>query len=418
MFHPDGSGIYESYANTWPTDNQWYNGGGTSEETAYAYRVEMTALQLALRAADQVGVQLHSTNVERIRKAFFDLLWISRLGHPGAYREQIGLKRLHENSWLYAIFCPIDAGLLDAEQAAQALQFSEWGLERVKMPYGGEQCWPSNWVPSIWSLCEMWGGDNYALALAYFQAGLPDDGWKVLRGTFPCDMLFWRVPGDTGSFPGGTDFNDCSSVFARCIVEGLFGYQPDYPAGLVTIAPQFPSDWNDASIKTPDVSIEFSRTGTTLKCDIMLAKPCALNVQLPVSTRSVQSVIVNGKPANWKLTPSFGRTLLNVAIPIVGSAKVEVQCQDMLRTFPAVDLEGNSGDLLTLRAEEGRIVDFHDPQGVFNEAKIEDGALAGRLTTNAGRHLVFGLAQVGGYSAVAADQNSCIRFASREIPCC
>jgi hypothetical protein len=46
-FDPAGLGIYESYANTWPTDDQWYNGGGTSEETAYAYRAETTAWQLA-----------------------------------------------------------------------------------------------------------------------------------------------------------------------------------------------------------------------------------------------------------------------------------------------------------------------------------------------------------------------------------
>ena len=31
-FDPDGDGVYESYLNTWPTDSQWYNGGGTAEE--------------------------------------------------------------------------------------------------------------------------------------------------------------------------------------------------------------------------------------------------------------------------------------------------------------------------------------------------------------------------------------------------
>src|ERR1700683_573724 len=67
-FDPAGLGIYESYANTWPTDDQYYNGGGTSEETAYAYRAELTALQLAKRAGDQQGIQLHSAAIDRIRK--------------------------------------------------------------------------------------------------------------------------------------------------------------------------------------------------------------------------------------------------------------------------------------------------------------------------------------------------------------
>src|ERR1039457_2282918 len=59
-FDPYSLGIYESYANTWPTDDQWYNGGGTSEETAYAYASEKTAWQFAQRANDQADMKLHT----------------------------------------------------------------------------------------------------------------------------------------------------------------------------------------------------------------------------------------------------------------------------------------------------------------------------------------------------------------------
>jgi len=394
-FDPGSLGIYESYANTWPTDNQWYNGGGTSEETAYAYRAEKTALQLAQRAGDASDVRLHTENLARIRKGFFDLLWIPRLGYPGAYREQIGMKRLHESPWLYAIFCPIDAGLLDTEQAAQALQFTEWGLQRVKMPYGGEQCWPSDWVPSIWSVREMWPGDNYALALAYFQTGLADDGWKILRGTFPQEMFFGNVPGDTGHPAGGTDFNDCDGPFARAVVEGLFGYRPDYPDGIVRFAPQFPDGWDHASIKTPDMSIQYRHTGSSAHFDVTLASACAMEIQLAVSTKSVKAVTVDGKPAKWTLTPGFGRSLVNISVPTTDSAKVVVVCRDSLKTYPALSMSGNSGDTVTLEAVDGQLVDFHDPQGVLSDAKIQQGRLTGVLTTNAGNHLVFGLAQVG-----------------------
>jgi hypothetical protein len=394
-FDPSNLGIYESYANTWPTDDQWYNGGGTSEETAYAYASEKTALQLAQRAGDQADTKLHTANLERIRKGFFDLLWIPRLGYPGAYREQIGYKRLHESPWLYAIFCPIDAGLLDTEQAAQALQFSEWGLERVKMPYGGDQCWPSQWVPSIWSVREMWSGDNYQLALAYFQTGLADDGWKVLHGTFPQQMLYGKVPGDMGHPAGGTDFNDCNSMFARAVVEGLFGYIPDYPNKTVKIAPQFPSDWDHASINTPDVTINYKRSGVNIQFDVTLAQAGSLDVELPVSARSVQAVTVNGKPSKWALVPGFGRSIVKLAVPDSASASVEITCRDLLKTYPATYISGNSGDSVTLQAEDAKIVDFHDPQGALKNARVESGSIIGVLTTNAGDHLVFGLAEVG-----------------------
>ncbi len=394
-FDPAGLGIYESYANTWPTDDQWYNGGGTSEETAYAYRAEMTALQLAQRAGDQAGIQRHTEAVARIRKGFFDLLWVPERGHPGAYREQIGYKRLHESGWLYAIFCPIDAGLLNTEQAAEALQYSEWALERDKMPWGGEQVWPSNWVPSIWSVREMWSGDDYQLALAYFQTGLPDDGWKVFYGMFPQQLLYGLVPGDMGHPAGGTDFNDCNSMFARTVVEGMFGYRPDYTRGLVTVAPQFPSEWDHASIKTPDMSIAYRTSGPSTTCKVTLAQACALAVQLPVSTTAVRAVTVNGQPVKWELLPGFGRSLVEVRLPSTAEANVEVTCQDARKTFPAAYVSGNTGEVVTLTAAEGQIVDFHDPQGVLKEAKLQAGAIAGTLSANAGDHLVFGLTAVG-----------------------
>jgi len=208
---------------------------------------------------------------------------------------------------------------------------SEWGLERVKMPYGGDQCWPSDWVPSIWSVREMWSGDNYQLALAYFQTGLADDGWKVLHGTFPQQMLFGKVPGDMGHPAGGTDFNDCNSLFARAVVEGLFGYIPDYPNKVVKIAPQFPGDWDHANINTPDVTMNYKRSGGNLEFNVTLAHAGALEVQIPVSTKAVQSVTVDGKPAKWELAPGFDRSLIKLALPATASANIEVTCQDALK---------------------------------------------------------------------------------------
>jgi hypothetical protein len=143
--------------------------------------------------------------------------------------------RLHEDSWLYAIFCPIDAGMLPTDLAAKSLYYTEWGLERESMPYGGQRCWTSNWVPSVWSLREMWPGDNYALALAYFQTGLADDGWTVLRGTFPLMAFYGPVPGDLGHTAGGTDFNDCASTFCRTLV-GQMMLDPRHKAPAIDLA--------------------------------------------------------------------------------------------------------------------------------------------------------------------------------------
>ncbi|MCX7006915.1 MAG: hypothetical protein NTY53_06650, partial [Kiritimatiellaeota bacterium] len=351
-FDPDDDGLYESYANTWATDDQWYNGGGTAEETAYAYTGHKAALELARRAGDGAAVKRHEARLAKIQKSFMEKLWLPSKGYGGGWIEQGGHQRVHEDAWLYAIFCPIDAGMLPTELAARSLYYTEWGLEREKMPYGGERVWPSNWVPSLWSLREMWPGDDYHLALAYFQTGLADDGWKVLRGTFPLMAFYGPVPGDLGYPCGGTDFNDCASMFCRTVVEGLFGYRPDYPNGLVTIAPQLPADWEHAAIKTPDVALDIGRT----KISVALTKPAALNLRLPLRAKKLVAVTVNGAPAKWDLLPGYGCSIAKISVPPTTSATVELTCEQPQPHFAAVPLELKKGDTLKLPLPDAQLV--------------------------------------------------------------
>ncbi len=394
-FDPAGLGIYESYCNTWPTDGQWYNGGGTAEETAYAYRGRKAAMDLARRAGDAESERRHREMLAKVSKALFELLWIPTKGHVGAYREQGGLKRLHESSWLYSTFCPIDAGMLTQSQAVQALHYTEWALERFKPPYGGEQCWPSNWVPSIWSVREMWPGDNYHLALAYFQTGLSTEGWSLLRGTFPQQMFFGAVPGDFGHPAGATDFNDCLSMFCRAVVEGLFGYSPDLPNNIVRISPQFPVEWDHASIRTPDFSLEFQRTGNSASCRVELGRPAPMDVSLPVRAGKTARVTLDGAPAEWEARAGFGESVVVLKVPAAKSAVIEVSWRNPLPVAQPVLIEGHSGDRVTLSSGGAVITGFEDPQGVLAGARIAGGSIEGTLTRNTGHHLVIATVRTG-----------------------
>ena len=58
-FDPADSGLYESYLNTLPTDSVWYNGGGSVEESAYAYYGHLAARDMARRAGDAAGAAGH-----------------------------------------------------------------------------------------------------------------------------------------------------------------------------------------------------------------------------------------------------------------------------------------------------------------------------------------------------------------------
>jgi len=277
-FDPDDDGLYESYINTLPTDSVWYNGGGSAEASSYAYFAHLAAREMALDAATATR---HQAQADKIQRAMREILWIKDRGHFGLYVEQGGHHRVHADAWSLSQFLPIDAGLTTPEEAAQALAYTEWGLERIRLPFGGVLCQPSNWVPWKWSVRDVFGGDLFHLALAYFQTGLGDGGWELLLGGMLETAYAGAVPGGFSHIGAGTDFADNSHMFARAVVEGLFGFAPDYPKGRVVIRPAFPLDWPAASIRTPDFTLEYRR-GEYYR--VTLAKPAEVEFRVPGQT--------------------------------------------------------------------------------------------------------------------------------------
>lgn len=116
-------------------------------------RTHAALRDMALRAGNATDAAAHAAVVARIIAAF-PSLWVTEEGHPAAFREEGGHQRLRPDAWLYSVFLPIEAGLLDPVQAAQALFYTEWGLERDPVlpcdegELCGEVVWTSNWVPS------------------------------------------------------------------------------------------------------------------------------------------------------------------------------------------------------------------------------------------------------------------------------
>ena len=394
-FDPDGDGVYESYLNTWPTDSQWYNGGGTAEETCYAYRGHLAARDMARNAGDTKSELYHNQILEKIKKGFFEKLWIKEKGHSGSYREQGGNERLHQDPWLYSIFLPVDAGLTSPLQSVESVYYSEWALQNDHMPYGGRQVWTSNWVPAFWSVRELWPGDNYALALSYFQSGLPDDGYDIFRGTFMRTAFNHLTPGNFGGVQGGIDFGDCTHPFARTLVSGLFGYHPDYPNGKVEIAPQFPTEWNNASIELPDVKIAFNRKENKTDYSIRLNRQANLRLVLPVQSDGIKNVTVNGVKFKWELLPGIGLSLLNISLPHSGKADVVIETGRTLPYYAPVVLEGNVGEILKIGTKDAKIISVEDPQSIFDQKKLEKGMLTAKLSKNAGFHTVIAKVMAG-----------------------
>ena len=357
-FDPDDDGLYESFNNTWPSDSVWFNGGPTPEQSAYVYYARRAAADMRRHAGDTAAATRHDAEAEKIRAAMNRVLWLKDKGQFASHIEQGGHHRIHTDAWVYAQHVPIEAGITTPEQAWQAMYYTEWAMERFKLPYGGEMRQTSNWVPGEWSVRELYHGDNFAMALGYFLGGQGDDGWELLRGSMLQTMYGDPEPksGFTGAngrpgatnfrSPGGLshpncsiDFNDLASMFCRAVVEGLFGYRPDYPNRVVRIEPAFPSAWDHASIRTPDFALAY-RQG---RYQLTLAKPAALRFRLPVRATKIKQVLVNGQAAKYTLEPWAGYGALLLDVPACAKAEVAIVTEGPAAQLPVLTGEQPDG---------------------------------------------------------------------------
>lgn len=380
-FDPDGDGLFESYRNTWPTDSHWYNGGGTAEETAYVYKAHLAAMDMCRLRGDHDRAEYHREKAAYIRKAFNEKLWIKETGHSAKVLEQIGLQRKHPDPWLYSIFLPADVGLIDKNRIMESLYYSEWALENLKDSEGGRMVYTSNFVPGIWSVRELWPGDNYHLALAYYKVNQEKDGWDLFRGSCMPSAFSSEVPANLGNPVGGTDFADCINPFARTLVEGIFGYNPDYPNGKVVFEPGFPQSWPYVSADFPDFSLDYKKTNTEIIFNFTLNKQAETEIRLPLNVKQVKSVTLNGKKTDWKTEPSFGKFLLVVKTDIVKDAKLEVTYTGNALFDDPMHVITNSGETFTVSFPDSKIVEVSDPQAVLSNIEINDNAIKAKAAS-------------------------------------
>jgi len=364
-FDPDDDGLYESYVNTWATDSQWYNGGGTVEESAYLYFQNRVAADLCRRAGRAEDARKHDAEAQKIQAALDRVLWLPGKGQYGAYLEQGGHRRVHDDAWILSEHLPIEAGLSTPMQAWQAMYYTDWAMEHFPLPYGGQMRQSSNWVPGTWSLRELYHGDNYGMALGYFLCGQGDEGWELLRGPMLESMYGDPTPkhgcgkgagnantlspGSLGQSTCAIDFNDIASMFCRATVEGLFGYRPDYPNGVVAFTPAWPEAWDHAAIKTPDFSLAFKRDGAVDRYTIGLQRQAGLRLRVPIRAAQVQEVRVDGRPVEWKIEPWTGCGMMSIALPATTNAVVEVTLESRQKSPSPITIEktvGQAQDIL------------------------------------------------------------------------
>lgn len=387
-FDPDGDGLYESYINTWPTDSQWYNGGGTAEETSYAYRGHLAAYDMAVAAGDSLSACHHKYMLDKIKNGFQKLLWIKDKGYSGAYKEQGGYERIHENPWLYSIFLPVDAGLTSDIQNIESMYYTEWALQNDAVEGEGRMVWTSNWMPAVWSVRELWPGDNFHLAYAYMKSGLATDGWEILKGTMLNMAYNHTVPGNLGGKQGGIDFGDCIHPFARTLVSGLFGYMPDYPKGKVVFEPSFPDKWDFASIELPDFKFDFKHDDGKVNYKLELAKPAEMEVRIPLICSKIKQILVNGKPAKYETKAMPGKTMLIVNTRKSAKSDIEIKYIEDHGISETIITQGDVYSEKNIKFD-GEVEAIYDPQGILSFYSLEGNNANIKFNGNSGYHSII-----------------------------
>ena len=92
----------------------------------------------------------------------------------------------------------------------------------------------SNWQPYVWSVNNVAFSEIMHTALACFQGGRPEMGFKLMKSAIMDGMYLGGSPGNVGQVSyydaAGRvyrDFADVVGVYSRAMVQGLFGIEPD-----------------------------------------------------------------------------------------------------------------------------------------------------------------------------------------------
>ncbi len=276
-FDPDDDGLYDAYCCIWASDALYYNGGAVSHSTAYNYRT----LRLAERICEILGEDptYYKKEADKTLKAMNERLWLKDRGHWAEYQDLMGLKRTHNHAALWSIYTPIDCGMATPEQAIRATQYVDSCIPHIPVVIEGVktskkdkplyQISTTNWLPYDWSINNVAAEETMHMALAYFQAGRNEEGFRLIKANIMDQAYLGGSPGNFGQISYYDrargelyrDFSDNAGISARAFIEGLYGIRPDALNGRCYIRPGFPAEWKHASIQTPYMKYTFRREG-------------------------------------------------------------------------------------------------------------------------------------------------------------
>ncbi len=338
-FDPDDDGLYDAYCCIWASDALYYNSGAVTHSSAYNYRANKIAAEIAEKIGEDPTP--YQKEADKILDALNSILWMNDKGVWAEYKDFMGNKRLHDHPALWTIYHAIDSDVADDFMAYSATRYIDNNIPHIPVVAPGLEdgyatIATTDWMPYAWSINNVAFAEVMHTALAYWQAGRAEEAAKLLNSSMLDGMFLGNSPGNIGQISHYDaargecyrDFADPTAMMARAVVQGLFGFAPDALNHTVRIRPGFPSEWDHASIKHQDFSFDFKRDGKKdiYKFDIGLDSIKRAELILPALTNKVKSLKINGKKHDWSvLETAVGRPMLIVETPLGRDMTLEIE---------------------------------------------------------------------------------------------
>ena len=404
-FDPDDDGLYDAYCCIWASDALQYNSGGVTHSSAYNYRANKMAAEIAEKIGEDP--EPYRLEAEKIGKAINDNLWLSDKGHWAEYKDFMGLKRVHPDAALWTVYHAIDSEIHDDFQSWQATRYVDTEIPHIPVKADGldredyATIATTTWLPYAWSINNVAFAEVMHTALAYWQSGRSNEAYKLFKSSILDGMYLGGSPGNFGQVSTYDaargecyrDFGDPVGVASRVIVQGLFGILPDMMNDRVVLRPGFPSDWEYASFETSDIAYDFKRKGNKDVYEVQLhfERPATLALQLKARRDKIASVKVNGKKTTWTLKEnSVGEPQIEILAQPVPSCKIEVAWEGKPLSMPEYDtlaIVGSSWKLsLPLSVQ---LMAVRDEQNLLSQTRWDAHSVSAVVRDNVGERTLF-----------------------------
>jgi hypothetical protein len=373
-FDADGDGLYDAYAAIWASDALQYSGGGVTHSSAYNYRANKTAAELAKLIGEDGAA--YKNEADKIYNAIQKNLWLPEQGSYAEYKDLLGKQLVHPSPGLWTIYHAIDSKLPDAFQAYQNLSYIDDHVPHIPVTAkefnkkGLYLLSTTNWQPYTWSINNVALAENLHTALAYWQGGRNDAAYDLWRSAIIESMYMSASPGGFEQL----------SMAGRSLVEGLFGIQPDALHDTLAIQPGFPWSWNYASLSTPDISFDFKRNSGVDNYVVRQSFPKTLSLKLIVEARrdEIAKITVNGKAVNWTLIPgSIDKPMLQISAAAGADYKIAITYKG--KTFSYLDYDVLVYGDLKIKSNGLKLLSVYDPKKTTIMVRLKPNELTAEL---------------------------------------